>query len=288
MAPKRKKKGLTAATADRHALYQQSVQDAGFEVRLVTRHFKRRVGRTPLSLREDFCGTGLVSAEWAASDALRTSLGVDIDAAVLEWGRTHVLAKLEEGARARVTLVAGDVRDQHAGLHDVVLALNYSYFVFKTREALRGYFVTVREHLRPDGLFFLDLFGGWESQQVLVEKRELDGFKYVWDQAAFDPITADFLAHIHFHFPDGTKLKKAFTYDWRLWTIPELRELLGEAGFAHVECLWEEEDEDGQGTGKFSSMQHADNDPGWNAYLLASVDVPPRVAAKRSERAATG
>ncbi len=275
---------LTAKTADRHALYQLSVQDPSFEVRLANRYFERRVGRKPLSLREDFCGTALLCGEWVASDPARTALGVDIDASVLAWGREHVLGPLDEAQRARVTLVEGDVRDQHPDRFDVVMALNYSYFCFKTREALRGYFATVKEHLRPDGLFFLDLFGGWESQQVLSEKRKLKGFKYVWDQAAFDPITAHFLAHIHFHFADGTKLRRAFTYDWRLWTIPELRELLTEAGFAHVECLWEEEDEDGQGTGRFKPATRADNDPGWNAYLLASVDVPPKVAAKRAAK----
>ncbi|MCA9609233.1 MAG: class I SAM-dependent methyltransferase [Myxococcales bacterium] len=282
---KKAKEGLTAKTADKHALYQLSVQDPGFEVHLASRYFKRRVGRQPLSLREDFCGTALLCGEWVRSDPARTALGVDIDPSVLEWGRQHVLAPLEDEARSRVTLVEGDVRDQHPDRFDVVMALNYSYFCFKTRDTLRGYFATVKEHLRPDGLFFLDLFGGWDAQRVLMEKRKVnEGFKYVWDQAAFDPITSHFLAHIHFQFPDGTKLKKAFTYDWRLWTIPELKELLAEAGFAHVECLWEDEDEDGNGTGTFKPQKRADNDPGWNAYLLASVDVPPKVAAKRAAK----
>jgi hypothetical protein len=46
-----------------------------------------------------------------------------------------------------------------------------------------------------------------------------------WDQAAYNPITADFKAHIHFRFKDGTAIEPAFTYEWRLWSIPELREL---------------------------------------------------------------
>ena len=41
-----------------------------------------------------------------------------------------------------------------------------------------------------------------------------------------NPITHATTCHIHFKFPDGSKLKKAFTYEWRLWTAPEIRELL--------------------------------------------------------------
>ena len=51
--------------------------------------------------------------------------------------------------------------------------------------------------------------------------------------------------HIHFKFPDKTKIKNAFTYNWRLWTMVEIRELLSEAGFANVVVYWEGEDEDG-------------------------------------------
>ena len=58
------------------------------------------------------------------------------------------------------------------------------------------------------------------------------------------------LCHIHFSFPDGSKIKKAFTYDWRLWTLPEIRELLLEAGFQRATVYWEgtnEETEEGDG-----------------------------------------
>ncbi|HJL17983.1 MAG TPA: hypothetical protein RMH99_20120 [Sandaracinaceae bacterium LLY-WYZ-13_1] len=278
---------LTARTADRHVLYQQAVQAPDFEVELAAKFFKRRVGRKAQSLREDFCGTALLCAEWVKSDPERTATGVDIDADVLDWGRAHNIDPLGDDA-ARVTLVGGDVREAHEGRHDVLMALNYSYFCFKDRQTLRGYFEAVKRHLADDGLFFLDLFGGWESQQELEEERELDGFSYVWDQASFNPITADFLGHIHFRFPDGSELKKAFTYDWRLWTIPELRELLAEAGFGHVEVLWEDEDEDGEGTGTYRRRKRVGNDPGFNAYLLASVDVPPRTQAKRDERRREG
>ena len=279
----KKKRTLTAKTADRHVLYQQAVQAADFEVDLASKMFKKRVGRKALTLREDFCGTALLCAEWVKSDPERTATGVDIHPPTLAWGREHNIAPLGDDA-GRVTLVEGDVRDPGGEPHDVLMALNYSYFCFKTRDALRAYFEVARSHLAPDGLFFCDLFGGWESQQELEEERKLGGFRYVWHQAAFNPITADFLAHIHFLFKDGSRLKKAFTYDWRLWTIPELTELLHEAGFGHVEVLWEDEDEDGEGSGTYRPRKKVTNDPGFNAYLLASVDVPPRKREKRERK----
>ncbi|MGE3628725.1 MAG: hypothetical protein AB7P00_02375, partial [Sandaracinaceae bacterium] len=154
------------------------------------------------------------------------------------------------------------------------------------RATLRGYFESVKDHLVDDGIFFLDLFGGWEAGQEIKEPRKQKGFTYVWHQAEYNPITADYLCYIHFEFKDGTKLKKAFTYDWRLWTMPELIELLKEAGFEHVEVLWEEEDEDGEGTGAFRAETVVDNDPAYNAYLLASVKPPPRYGQKTAKKAA--
>lgn len=267
---KKKKEPLTAKTADRHVLYQIAVQAPDFEVELLDRHFRRRVGRKPLSLREDFCGTALLCSEWVKSDPKRTATGIDIDRSVLAWGRKHNIAPLGDDA-ARVTLIRGDVREPREQPHDIVCAFNYSYWYFKDRATLRGYFEAVKKGLAPDGLFFIDLFGGYEAVQVLEEERKYPGFRYVWHQAAFNPITHDFKAHIHFHFKDGSKIRPAFTYDWRMWTIPELRELLEEAGFTDIECLWEDEDEDGEGTGVFRPRTKVINDPAYNAYLVAGL-----------------
>lgn len=279
-AKKAKSAEPTAHKADKHVLYQMSVQAPDFEVELASKQFKKRVGRPARSLREDFCGTALLCSKWAASHPERTATGVDIDASVLAWGREHNIAPLGDEA-ARVTLIEGDVRAPHETKHDVLMALNYSYFCFKSRTELRGYFEAAKGHLADDGLFFMDLFGGWESCQTLKERRDQGAYSYVWHQAKYNPITADFLAHIHFEFPDGSKLKKAFTYDWRLWTIPELTELLHEAGFGHVEVLWEDEDEDGEGTGVFKPRLEVTNDPGFNTYLLASVQTPAKLATRR-------
>ena len=51
-------------------------------------------------------------------------------------------------------------------------------------------------------------------------------FIYRWEQAKFDAFSHDFQCFIHFLFPDGSKIYRAFSYDWRLWMAPELRDLL--------------------------------------------------------------
>jgi hypothetical protein len=98
----------------------------------------------------------------------------------------------------------------------------------------------------------------------------------VWDQHSFDPVTARYHCYIHFRFPDGSKLRRAFSYDWRLWTLPELRELLAEAGFARSVVYWQGEDEDGEPNGEFSIVTRGEADPAWIAYVAATKGPPRR------------
>ncbi len=270
-APKRKPK-YTAKTADKHELYQLSVQDAEFEVSLISRVFKRLRGRKPMSIREDFCGTALFCGAWVKSDRRRTAVGVDLDPGVLKWGVEHNLAPLGEPGD-RITLHEKNVLDRIPGKFDVCVAFNFSYWCFQERALLLDYFKRVRKSLADDGVFFLDAYGGYESHEPdLEEPRAIDeGFTYVWHQDIVDPITNRVVNHIHFHFRDGSKMRKAFTYDWRFWSLKELQELLAEAGFANVQVYWEDSDEDGDGTGVYRPKKAVENEAGWIAYLVASV-----------------
>ena len=155
------------------------------------------------------------------------------------------------------------------GLVDIVGAFNFSYWIFKTRTEMRDYFSRVRESLHEDGVFFLDAYGGSEAYETMKEKTKCEGFTYVWHQAKYEPVTGRTVCHISFRFPDGSRIKKAFSYDWRLWSLPELRELLEEAGFASVRVYWEGEDEDGEGNGEFYEEATGEADPAWIAYLVA-------------------
>ncbi len=262
-ARKKTKSRFTAKTADRHDLYQRSVQAEDFDVEFITRVFRKHRKRKPLSLREDFCGTALLCAAWILSDRKRTATGVDIDPAVLDWGVKHNLESIGEPGD-QVTLLQDDVRSKRRGRFDVINAMNFSYWVFRTREDLLGYFRSVHRSLVKDGVFYLDLYGGWDAQKPMEDRRKIKGgFTYIWEQHSFDPITHDVVNHIHFEFRDGSRLERAFTYHWRFWTLPEIRELLAEAGFRETVVYWDEKAE------KFRPTKRAENQPGWLAYLAA-------------------
>jgi cyclopropane fatty-acyl-phospholipid synthase-like methyltransferase len=209
--------------------------------------------------------------EWVRRSRKNTAIGVDIDPEVLAWGREHNLARLKPEARLRVSLLQDDVlkvkTDQPV---DVVLAMNFSYQLFMTREKLGGYLRTVREALGSDGILFMDAYGGYDAHREIREKTRHKGFKYIWEQASFNPIDGKMRCYIHFGFPDGSKLKRAFSYEWRLWSLPELRELLDEAGFSKVTVYWEETDaKTGEGTAVYSPATVGDADPGWVCFLVA-------------------
>lgn len=260
---------FTARTADPHLLYEKAVQCPEAEIPFIERTFRALRGRRPEVLREDFCGTAFLACTWVRTSRSNRAIGVDLDADTLEWAIAHNLAWLTEEERTRVELVRDDVTRARAAGADVVAAFNFSYFIFKTRAQLLAYFRAARRALRDDGLLYLDCYGGYEAQDVMEEPRKCAGFTYVWDQAAFNPITSETLCHIHFRFPDGTQLKKAFTYDWRLWSIAEIRELLAEAGFCRSTVYWEGTDEHGEGNGIFRPTSRGEVCAGWVAYVIA-------------------
>ena len=63
---------------------------------------------------------------------------------------------------------------------------------------------------------------------------------------------------------------RAFRYDWRIWSLPELREILDEVGFSTVDTYWEGTDrETNEGNSIFTKRSKAQDDPAWVAYLVA-------------------
>ena len=259
-----------ADAADRHRLYEQSVQATDAEFDFVDETFRSLRQRTPFLIREDFCGTANMCVEWVSRRKRNHAFGVDLDEEVLRWARQHNLAKLPAAARKRVTLLQDNVLTVRTAPVDIVLAMDFSYQIFKDRDSLRGYFQGVREALVKDGVLFIDAFGGYDAYREMRERTKHDGFTYIWDQARYNPISGEILCHIHFAFPDGSRIKRAFTYDWRLWTLPELQELLHEAGFSDVTVYWQGTDEEtGEGNGIFDPATVGEADPGWICYLTA-------------------
>lgn len=267
---KEKARQLNAETADRHVLYENSVQAVDSEIDFVDETFAEIRGRQAKFLREDFCGTANTSCEWVRRRRANYAIGVDLDSEVMAWGHKHHVSKLSASEQERVATVKADVLAVETPPQDIVLAMNFSYWIFKERALLREYFSGVREALTNDGIFFLDCFGGYDAFRVMKERTEYDGYTYTWHQAEYNPITGRMLCHIHFKFKDGSRLKKAFTYEWRLWTLPELREILLEAGFARVTVYWQGWDENEEdANGEFTPVEDADADAGWICYIAA-------------------
>jgi len=260
----------TAETADRHELYEKSVQNTESEIDFVDQVWEERRGRKASLLREDFCGTAQTSVEWVRRRDTNRAVGIDLDEEVVAWGRDHNHGALDEEQASRLDIVIGDVLATDVEPVETVLAMNFSYYLFKTRESLREYFATVRSGLAGDGMFFMDAYGGSESFEEMEEERDFDGFTYVWDQHSYNPVTGDVVNKIHFRFPDGTEMTDAFIYEWRLWTLPELQELLLEAGFSNVTIYWEgTDDETEEGDGVFVPTTEGEACAGWIAYIVA-------------------
>lgn len=258
-----------AEQADIHELYEESVQNVEHEVEFLQETFKQIRGRPAQVLREDFCGSASVCCEWVRQGKEFQAIGVDIDPSVLEWGRRNRLSRLAAADQARVSLMEADVMNAETPKADVLAAFNFSYFIFDTRDKLRTYFERARLALKDDGVFFVDLFGGPEAQEETKEKTKFKGFTYIWHQAKFHPVTNFIRCHIHFKFKDGSRIKKAFTYEWRLWSAPEIRELLAEAGFRKSTLYWEGDDDDGGGNGVFTPDERGEADLAWIAYIVA-------------------
>ena len=257
-----------AEKADKHILYEKAVQCVEAEIDFIDQTYLDLRGHRAVSLREDFCGTTNTSCEWIRRRKTNTAYCVDIDPDVLDWGRHHHIARLNKQQEQRIHLINDDVLKVKAPAVDIVLAMNFSYWYLKNRKAMKQYYKKVYNALADDGIFFLDAFGGYEAFREMEESTKYKGFTYVWDQARYNPITGDALMHIHFKFKDGSKIKKAFTYDWRQWTLPELTEMLSETGFKAT-IYWEGEDEDGEANGVFSPATEAPADAGWVAYIVA-------------------
>jgi len=264
---------FSAGGADRYELYQLAVQSPETDIEFLRDTYRRLRKKTPLHFREDFCGTALLCATWVQQGPRFTAEGFDLDPDPIAWGEVHNLEPLGKAAQ-RVTLHLKDVRESGHTPPDIRVAQNFSYGVFKTRAEMLAYFRTAHESLARDGIFVIDLYGGEEATSVMEETRRIEeGFTYVWDQARYLPGTSDYLCYIHFRFRDGSEMKRAFRYEWRYWTLAELRDLMYEAGFTQVDSYFEQtDDDDGDGNGEYvldETGRTCQECAGWIAYLVA-------------------
>lgn len=258
---------------DKYYYYSQSVQSPEADVEFLQETFQSLCGYEAKTLREDFCGTFAVCCSWVQSKPFTRALGVDLDSEPIEYGKAHYLTNLNADQKMRLEVEQRNVLDASLPKADLVSALNFSYYCFKDRATLRDYFANVYRTLEPNGLFVIDCFGGGkchESNEEETEDADLK-YSYFWDQDEFDPISHHCMFYIHFKRNGEAKREKVFVYDWRLWTIPELRDILAEVGFKSTHVYWEgdDDDSDGEGNGVFELTKKGEECEAWVAYIAA-------------------
>ncbi|XP_038893554.1 uncharacterized protein LOC120082447 isoform X3 [Benincasa hispida] len=165
---------------------------------------------------------------------------------------------------------------------DIVCAFNYSCCCLHSRADLVTYFKHARASLsRKGGIFVMDLYGGTSSEQKLKLQRKFANFKaeYIWEQAEFDIIGRKTRISLHFDLKkQQKKLRHAFSYSWRLWSLPEIKDCLEEAGFRSVH-FWirqmpdteEIKSIEGFGAGsevKYEEVETFQQKDSWNAYIV--------------------
>ena len=252
---------------DKYFYYTQAVQSPREDVLFMRRAYRRIYGKAPVSFREDFCGAFALGTEWIKLSPKHRAAVADRSAEPLTYGKTHNLLNPEEKKRLRVfqeNALSGKLPGA-----DIISVSNFSHFIFKERETMLRYFKNVRKKLRPDGLFVQDAFGGSEASKNTEEKTNCGNFIYYWEQSRFNPIDNSARFAIHFKRRGEKKRRNVFVYDWRLWSLPEITDLLKEAGFSKTYVYWEDVDKDGEGTGRFRKKKRGDDCDVWIAYIIS-------------------
>ncbi|KAK9153710.1 hypothetical protein Sjap_001190 [Stephania japonica] len=188
----------------------------------------------------------------------------------------------EDTTKAQCSDSAGNELTENSPLpaRDIVCAFNYSCCCLQKRKDLILYFEHVHRALsRKGGIFVMDVYGGTSSEQKLRLQRKFPNFTYVWEQAEFDIIRRTTRISLHFKLhKQQWKLRHAFSYSWRLWSLPEIKDCLEEAGFQSVH-FWirrmpdtrEMKNSIGLSAGrnvKYEELSTFQQQDAWNAYVV--------------------
>ena len=257
-----------AISFDKYDLYEKSVQSPRSDIEFYVQTYKELKKKKPKFFREDFCGTFSLSAEWVKFNSGHVAYGLDIDPEPMDYGRQYFESRLNADQKKRLHIQDHNVLVGPLPSVDVAVAMNFSYFCFKTRPLLKQYFQNVYNSIRKDGLFIVDIFGGSQCYDTIEDVHKKKKFTYYWDQVSFDPISNFALFYIHFRV-NGKKVTKVFKYDWRMWSIPEVRELMEEVGFKKTHVYWEGTTRRGEGDGKFKRTEKGESCLSWIAYITA-------------------
>lgn len=207
-------------------------------------------GGEPLTLAEDFAGTAALCDHWVAQSPKHTAIAVDQDPQTLAYHPTH----------QQVTKIATSVLDRalcapEIPRADVLHAGNFSIGYLHSRHDLLAYLHLARQRLAAGGVFLCDIYSGEGSFapcEIHREHRIPDGphkakrVRYTWEQRDADPTTGMVTNVLHFRVEHAGKIEaefeEAFIYHWRLWSIPELRDAMLDAGFTTTQVYTKQPD----------------------------------------------
>ena len=257
---------------DKYSLYFNSVQNPEADIAVMKQAWKSRYkGEMFKVLREDFCGTFANTVAWVKQHKLNRGIAIDLDKSPIAYGKKNYLSTLTKDQESRVQILNKNVLSSKLPKADVIFAFNFSYYCFQERKLLKAYFKEVYKKLNSKGMFLMDCFGGSLTQLTNDYSVYFPSMKYTYhfEQLSFDPINSRAKLAIHFRFKKGKPLNNAFVYDWRMWSIPELREILEEVGFKTSTVLWEGLTKSGDGNGKYLPKKTGEECESWIAYIAA-------------------
>lgn len=256
---------------DKYEYYSNAVQSPDHDAEFLAQTYEEMNKKAPRILREDFCAAFALCCEWVKLDGQKEAIGVDIDPEPIGYGKNNYLPQLTPAQQKRVTIREQNVLKGSLPQADIIAALNFSYFCLKNRRDLKAYLQGCRDSLNPKGFMIMDCFGGPECHSPNEHETTYPTFSYYWDQDSYNPITHEAMYYIHFKRPGEKKREKVFTYDWRMWSIAELRDLCAEVGFKKTTVYWEGTDRNGEGNGIFKPSEQGEICDAWVAYVIASI-----------------
>ncbi len=253
---------------DKYSYYRRAVQAPDSDVVFLRETYKEIRGKEPQILREDFCGTFSICCEWVKLSPKNRAYGIDLDSEPILYGLSHYMPKLQPSQRERVSVLQENVLNPGLPKADIIAAMNFSHFIFKDRAMMKSYFHNCYGTLKPGGILVTDVFGGSQCHEANEEKTDHKDFTYFWEQETFDPVSNSAVFHIHFKPRGQKKIEKVFTYDWRMWSIPELRDMMHETGFRKTHVYWEGTTRSGEGDGIFRQVEKGEECQAWIAYVV--------------------
>jgi hypothetical protein len=261
------KRPISLAPLSAWECYEACVQSPRHVVSLLRAVYRAASGTSPRVLHEDFCGTAAVSRRFVEDGARAGeawhALATDLDEQALAQGERLldattpgvVLCKHDclRGEVASLTQSVGTSSATPSDLAhgaDIIWVGNFSICYAHTRAELVRYLAHCLARLRAGnqgfggGFLAVDIYGGKNAYTLgSLERthtaRTGEQVRYLWQHEAADPRTGMVRNSISMRLlVDGEvvcEYPRAFVYDWRLWSLAELREAMHEVGFESVE-----------------------------------------------------